>query len=239
VQTPQRIMMVALVATILVIVIGVAIAQTRKRKAVVESIRLAAESLGLGYLAKADKAFVQAWSAIKPLYKRGSAACVVFGDIDPGLRLTAFEHSYVVSTGKSAHRICHSVFAVDTPAWPTVTLERRGAAAKWFRRVLGRAEPPGAGETEAFSETWRITGDQAFAQTLLTDRVRSAIAEPQWAASWWFIGGKLALIGKHTLTEERLRTAVASLARVWDALPAELRHADPGAHEDQLTGSAT
>ncbi|MFM9956968.1 MAG: hypothetical protein ACKVZJ_02745 [Phycisphaerales bacterium] len=214
------------VGAIVAVIIASARAAAKKRA---ELVALAA-SFGLTYLPKGDKAFVKAWSIVKPLSKNGTAKHVLYGTLNSGLTLTVFEHQYAVSTGKSVHVITHSVFAVESPDWPKVSLQRRGMVAKWFLDLMGgNRDQPDDDEPEGppgFARNWAIlTDDPAFADHMLTPELRAVIDGAEKVPWWWFDGGKVTVLIGSALTAEVFRRGVELIEAACAVLPADLREA--------------
>jgi len=230
VSPPAKLLLVLCVAVgviggVVLVIVAAARAAARKRA----ELMAAADRLGLAYLPKGDKAFVKAWSVVKPLSKSGSASHVVYGTLPSGLMLTAFEHQYAVSTGKSVHVVTHAVFAVETPDWPQVTLQRRGMVSKWFLDLIGRTEldddqdadgPPGLARTRAVTPE-----DAAFADHLLSAPGRAVIDGAEKAPWWWFAGGKMTVLIGSALSPDVLDRGVALVEEAVHALPADLQQA--------------
>lgn len=210
---------------IVAIIVGVSRAQKKRR----EAMAAAARAMGLAYLARADKAFVKAWSIVKPLSKGGTASHVVYGTLPSGLELTAFEHQYAVSTGNSVHVVTHAVFACETADWPEVSLKRRGAVSKWFQDLMNRGETDLDEDGEAdtgFSRNWVVRAEDAgFAEQLLTAELRAVMDAGEKTPWWWFTGGKMAVLVAGKLDEKTLSAGVGLLESAWAALPPDLREA--------------
>lgn len=229
-KAQKIILVLTVVAVAVAFIVALSVRAAKIAKKLREAIRAGAESMGLSYLAKGDREFVKAWSAIKPLSKSGRATNVLFGVLPSGLNLTAFLHQYTVSTGKSAHVVTHSVFALDTPAWPRVEVRRRNAVAKWFRGLLGSDKPDiDAPEgASGFERDWVVDAeDPLFANQLLTVGVRDALSAGETVAAWWFVGGKLAALHAGAMKPETLGAHIELVERVWEAIDESLKWGVP------------
>lgn len=223
----------AIVVAVITTILAAVRAAARRKAALID----AAQSIGLSYLPKADKAFVKAWSVIKPLSKSGSAKHVMFGMLPSGTGVTVFEHQYAVSTGKSVHVVTHSVFAADTPDWPEVSLQRRGAVEMWFRGLFGRAEADEASEHKDgppdFHRRWRIkTEDESFADLLLGEPLCAVIDESEKAPWWWFGGGKMAVLISTPLDHDTLLRGIDLLEAARAAIDPRLLTDAIATHQD-------
>ena len=229
-KAQKIILVLTVVAVVVAFIIAISIRAAKIAKKLREAIQGVAESMGLSYLPKGDKEFVKAWAAIKPLSKSGRATNVLFGVLPSGLNLTAFLHQYTVSTGKSAHVVTHSVFAVDTPAWPKIEVRRRNAVAKWFRGLLGADKPDidAPDGASGFERDWVIDAeDPLFANQLLTAGVRDALAVGETVSAWWFVGGKLAALHGVAMKPETLAPNIELVERVWGSIGDEFKGGAP------------
>lgn len=217
---PPWIAPVLVLIVITMVAVALIIRSVRERKKRVAALREAIGGLGLEMQDKADKDFVKAWSAIKPLSKGGKAEHVLWGELRNALAFTAFQHTFVVHTGKSAHVVVHSVYAVDTPAWPTLSVTRANALSRWLTGLSAGRGLRNKAADGPFEENWKVKADnQPFADTLLTPHIRDTLASLPWCTSLWFVGGKMALIAKRRLSPEDLSSATAALEQLWEHIP--------------------
>ena len=214
----QAIVVIGCVVALL-LVFGVVIVGTRSRQQALNAkIRAGAESLGLVYEPKGERAFRDAWSAVPGLPKRGEVHHVMFGAYD-GIPVTCFRHRYVMNTGQSAAVIIHWVFSTDTPHWPEVHVQRRA----WLARVCGVRSR--VSEDEAFDRAWAIKAkSREFAADLLSSDVRAFLAHPtahisKWASPrWHFVGGKVCMVVRADIKPEHLKGALDHLVGMWTVI---------------------
>lgn len=241
-QIPPWMPATVFLALLAVVAVALVVRVKRQIQQRADDMKAAADAAGFAYEPAGDKEFVKAWAAIKPLPARGKVQNIVYGRLSDGLHLTAFEHTYVVSTGKTTHVIAHSVFAVDTPAWPKLSIERRSPISRWLRGLFtGRAAPAAQDPRDpvAFELRWVVQcGDPGFAERFLRPAVLETLDSIDWASSWWCVGGKLALIARRTMTQAGLVEGIAAIERLWRALPEEFSGHPAPLQPPEASGSA-
>lgn len=210
------------VATILLLIVLLAVyaihGMHRRTSAMRAKVQAGAESLGLVYEPKGERAFRDAWSAVPGLPKRGEVHHVMFGEY-AGLPVTCFRHRYVVSTGQSTAVIIHWVFSTDTPEWPEMHLHRRS----WLGRVFHVRS--GVSEDIAFDRAWVIrTKSREFCAGVLSERVREFLMRPtthiskRAAPRWHFVGGKACMVVRADIKPDHLGAALDHLVSMWAVL---------------------
>lgn len=137
-----------------------------------------------------------------------------------------FEHRYVVSTGKSAHTVLHTVATAPCPAaWPDVSIRARNLLhallAMLGRRPLRLDDP-------AFNARWTVAcAEPEFAVLLLTPDVQRWLLSAPRAESWYIGRGQVVCLW-HGRTDpallpslfERPRQFLALVPReLWEWLP--------------------
>ncbi len=215
----MQVLVVVVCGIAFVAILGVLIVGTRHRQRMTNAnIQGIAESLGLLYEAKGERAFRDAWSAVPGLPKRGDVNHVIFGDY-AGLPVTCFRHKYVVSTGQSTAVIVHWVFATDTPHWPAMHVHRRN----WVSKALKMRSH--VSEDAAFDRAWSIKAEsKEFCAGMLTEPVREFLARPtthitkRVSPKWHFVGGKACMVVRADIKPENLRGALDHLIGMWTAL---------------------
>jgi hypothetical protein len=218
-------MAVVVISFLLLVAVSVAVLAVMRSRSQAERrnrglVELAAD-LGLEHLDKADTEFRDAWSALPGIPRSGECRHVMFGALG-GLPVTAFRHRYVVSTGQSTQVIFHWVFSTDVPHWPATHLKPRSGLA----RLLGKRS--GVSSDPALDRAWVIKAeDRAFADTLLGPPVRSLLAEQlqgeRWVRGrrWHVLEGKLCLVNRGNLSDERVRAGFAALESMLAAIGRE------------------
>lgn len=142
------------------------------------------------------------------------------GQVD-GRPIEAIEHTYIVSTGKSAHAVTHSVIATPVPhAWPQLALTSRHIFATWWNSVTGHDFKV---ENEAFNARWIIkTNNRDFTLLFLTPEIQQFLAASPRAESWQLANGSLAMVMKKRLDARQLPPLLTRVPALRNMLPPEL-----------------
>ena len=228
-HTSLHILVAMGIAALIAIAIAAGITTQRRLRRQAAEVRELLLGMGLGFQPKGDGEFIKAWAMVKPLNKGGKATSIYFGPIaGPGgddQQFTIFEHSYVISTGKSAQTIVHSVYAVDSPHWPEVSVTRINPVVRWFKRTFsGRPAGTAPDSRPTFEELWGVLSkDAAFVARWLTPEVSAAMNQLESASAWWAVGGKLVLLVKRRMSPEDAAAAIKAVQRVYAAVPAEFK----------------
>lgn len=217
-QLPRWVIPAVIAVSIAVVAIAFAVRAARIARQRAAELKAFAERLGLSVMDKGDKAFVKAWSVIKPLKSSGKATSILYGGLPSGRGFTAFSHTYIVSTGKSAHAVTHTVAAYDCPAWPSISFQRRNAIAAAVRSMFKKPNPADTGAV--FESDWLIeSGDAGWKAAVLTPDVMTMLSTmPKAFAGLWVHEGKLVTLYSGNFTVERLEEAVAALESFMAAL---------------------
>lgn len=131
----------------------------------------------------ADRGYTVAPQPKDPAHAGAFAAAGPFQDLRTGPKgvqwsahhagtgVTILEHSYVVSTGKSAHRVVHTIAAVPCPGgWPVLSIQVGGLLGK-LADIFGARDVKV--EDPAFNKRFRIKGDSDdFSLLVLTPQVQ-------------------------------------------------------------------
>lgn len=208
---PRWVIPVVFVGFLLAIAVALAIRGAKVARQRAAELKALAERLGLAILEKGDKEFVKAWSAVKPLKSSGKATNILYGRLDSGRDLTAFSHTYVVSTGKSAHAVTHTVAAYDCPAWPAFSVQRRNALVAAVRSLFKKPDP--ADGAASFESEWVVeAADPDWKRALLTPELMGMLAaQHKTFAGLWVREGKLAVLFSGALNVESLERALAAI----------------------------
>jgi len=209
----------------LVFFVGVAAATSAEKKRREAGILGACAELGLEHTpAKAlgDRAGAFApFAHLKAL--RTGAKGLGWLARDPGGSepLVLVEHSYVVSTGKSAARISHTLAALPCPAsWPEMVLtpEHFGhrVAAAFGRRDVQLEDP-------AFNKRWFVsTDDETFAMLALGPSMQAWLLDAPKEAIFHIGEGMLVCMERKAVDGAGLRKLVELVRGFESRLPAEL-----------------
>jgi hypothetical protein len=138
-----------------------------------------------------------------------------------GVPVEVIEHVYVVSTGKSAHTVTHSVFTTPCPSsWPPLSLTPSGPLSKMWEAITG---PDLQVEDESFNRRWKIKCEsQDFALLFLSPEAQRFLAAGPAHETWHVAGGSLCWVARRKLAHQEIAATVERLARLRAMLPPEL-----------------
>ncbi|MHC5115008.1 MAG: hypothetical protein ACYTGP_11345 [Planctomycetota bacterium] len=219
----------ALVAVLVVIGVGIAIATRLLRREESRSKRTAAaeaaDAHGFEHDEDADPLLHRALLPLPGIPKSGKCSRVLRGAI-AHRPLTVFQHTYIVNTGQAVIPVHHTAYVCDAPAWPEMVISKRGLFSR-LAWTLGRRGGLRL-EHEPFNTTRRIrTGDEDFAIMLLGPEMQQFLAERPDIA--WRIGhGRLAMVYNGPLRFDSMGRSIERLQRFWDLVPPELEDAFAG-----------
>ncbi|MBC7773559.1 MAG: hypothetical protein H7210_13775 [Pyrinomonadaceae bacterium] len=131
------------------------------------------------------------------------------------------EHEYVVSTGKSAHAVQHTVASCECPTgWPVLTLTPENVLHR-IGEVLGIHDI--RVESETFNRAWRVKGaDEAFAVTLLSPAVQTWLENTSRQESWYIGHGRVCRVKQQPLKPEEIETFMRGLVELMSLIPPEM-----------------
>jgi len=136
-------------------------------------------------------------------------------------------HSYVVSTGKSAHTVFHTVASCECPiGWPVLTLTpesflHRIGEAMGFRDIhLDR---------DSFNRAWRVkSDDEGFAVTLLSPAIQTWLETNSKHESWYIGHGRICRVQRKQLLPEQYEPFMRGLLELVSMIPDEMFAWDSG-----------
>ena len=137
-----------------------------------------------------------------------------------GRRLIGFEHVHIIHTGSTAAPVYRSVFALETPPWPSLTVRRKSALGAALRRMFGSRDLQF--DLPEFNRRFRVTtNDPDFALVLLSPALqRHIMSKP--SVIWRLMNGWLVLVYPGALRFDRAEASIARLRRFAELIPPEL-----------------
>lgn len=190
-----------------------------------ESLSIIAAALGLEIVTKPAResraSLFAPFSSLSMLRTGEKGIRLHMGGGHAGRRVDLIEHSYVVSTGKSAQTVVHTAAATPCPVeWPRLSLTPRHALAKLWEAVAGQDLQL---ESSAFNDRWTIKTDNPdFAILFLSPEVQEFLADAPSHETWHIAGGSLCWVSRGQLRPAEIPRPVERLVRLRDLLPAEL-----------------
>lgn len=221
------VLIVGVVATIVVLAVA---AERRRCQAIFARLR----ALGFTVVEKTPKEDREAafapFAAISHL-RHGAKGVVWTASGSAGRwKVSAIEHRYTVSTGKSNYTVVNvCIAAVGGAPWPLLTLKSENMLNR-LGDTLGLSRDLKL-EDEAFNQRWRVLcGDEGFALAVLGPEVQRAIGDGPGTAGgkqeWWCFGGPTGLVcvGRgQRVNAESIGEMISRLEGVLAAMPAEAR----------------
>lgn len=221
-----------LVVVLFVVIIVAIVALTRradisrKQAFVTEFARLNMVGSSTPTADQKNTAFARCASVQKELHY-GSKAVQWFAEL-PDARPQIFfcEHMYVVSNGKSSHRVYRTIASAITPrAWATTSLTRENVFTK-IGKVFGLKDLDL--ENAAFNNAWRVrASDENFALALITPELQTLLADRSAmlrGERWVIASGTLCLVLNRAIKPDELASVHARLMQFINALAPELRN---------------
>ncbi len=149
----------------------------------------------------------------------GKIKSVIEGEID-GRRLIGFEHVHIIHTGSTAAPVYRSVFALETPPWPSLTVRRKSGLGAALRRMFGSRDLQF--DLPEFNRRFRVTThDPDFALVLLSPALqRHIMSKP--SVIWRLMNGWLVLVYPGALRFDRAEASIARLRKFAELIPPEL-----------------
>lgn len=185
-------------------------------------INQAALNLDLSYSKKAGKDERRTLTLPKGFEKSGEIRHLCRGDLE-GRALTIFEHQFFLNTGSAMIPILHTVYAVESPQWPVVSVTPQS----WAGRIFGRLRRQRSLQLdrEEFNRAFRVTTtDDLFAVTLLSPEMQELMLEKRRGVLWKIADGQVCLIYKGSLKAQRVGASIDRMRRFWSRVPPELEH---------------
>ncbi len=209
------------VATVLFVAIGVrAIRRVGRRKgARTSAAEMEAGRLGFAYTARGDKAFRERFAHLPEVPRGATIKHVMEGHLD-GRPAILFEATYVVSTGQAVVPIAHTIYTIESPAWPTTHIKPRNLFGRLAVK-LGR-KPRLAMENPVFNLKVKVkTDDDDFAIALLSPQMQEFMLSK--TSVWWrIVGSRVCLIYSGTLKSYRMESSLQRMRRFWELTAPEL-----------------
>lgn len=159
-----------------------------------------------------------------PLRSSGATSAVLTGAIDLGhaapSELVIFQHTYVIHTGQGSYPVIRSVYVIEAPDWPEVTIKPRNGFGRLFYR-LGRRTGLQM-ENPRFGLRFHVRcADEVFPITLLSPEVQRFMLEKP-SMTWKLGGGLVAMIYSGRLKPEKITASIDRMGRFWALVPPEL-----------------
>jgi len=178
-----------------------------------------AERLGFSYTARGDKAFRERFAHLPEVPRGTTIKHVMEGHLD-GRPALFFEATYMVSTGQMMVPIAHTIYTVESPAWPTTHIKPRNLFGRLAVK-LGR-QPRLAMENPAFNLNIKLTtDDEDFAIALLSPEMQEFMLSK--TSVWWrIVGSRVCLIYSGTLKSYRMESSLQRMRRFWELTAPEL-----------------
>jgi hypothetical protein len=180
----------------------------------------AAAQMGWNYLADAPSGFSGEWSIIPGIRSSGRVTHLMQGPLGRW-QATAFVSTFVLYTGQVNVPVSRTVFALDTPVWPTTNIMPRS----WMARLLWPLMRRKSGlilENTRFNSTFKVrSDDEDFAITLLSPEVQKYLLTKSTVR--WYMGyGRLCLICPGTMQPENVVASAERLERMMALIPPEM-----------------
>ena len=177
--------------------------------------------LGLTYTARGDKAFRQRFAGLPQVPRGATIKHVMAGHLD-GRPAVFFEASYMVSTGQVMVPVAHTIYTVESPAWPATHIKRRNPFGRLAVR-LGR-QPRLAMENPAFNLYFKVkTDNDDFAIALLSPEMQEFMLT-KTTVSWRIVANRVCLIYSGTFKSNRMESSLQRMRRFWELIAPELEN---------------
>jgi len=175
--------------------------------------------LGFAYTARGDKAFRERFAHLPEVPRSATVKHVMAGDLD-GRPALFFEATYMVFTGQMVVPIAHTIYTVESPAWPTTHVKPRNLFGRLAVK-LGR-QPRLAMENPAFNLNIKLTtDDDDFAIALLSPEMQEFMLTKS-SATWRLVANRVCLIYAGTLKSARMESSLQRMLRFWELIAPEL-----------------
>jgi len=179
----------------------------------------AARRLGLRYEAKGDADLTERFEPLPRIPRSGSIRHVLTGEL-AGREMTAFQHTYMVHTGQAPITVHHTVYTIEAPPWPRLTVSPRNLLMKVLRRLRIGGGP--ALDIEAFNAAFKVSSrDMDFALTLLSPELQTFMLENR-SIVWEIHPGLVAMIYGGRLRPDRMEESLSRLERFFSHVPPEM-----------------
>jgi len=186
-----------------------------------------AERLGFEYEAKESRAFNASWDFLPEVKRGGGSRHVMRRRVESGQSLVIFEHTYVMNTGQVVIPVPHVVYALETPAWPRLSVTPRGFFGRLMLR-LGRTSGSLLLDEDRFNKAFVTrTVDEPFAASLLTPDLQQFLLTNPRGVAWRFDRGWACLIYDGKLRADRIERSLERLSDFWRRVPDQLREWEP------------
>lgn len=225
-QWYQIVMGVVVAASIIPGLVMLIIYSSRRRKQLAaamsqEYARLGFTSIGVPAKGSRDALFRN--FAHLPFLKHGSKgiSSAASGVLDQ-TPIELIVHTYIVSTGKSAHTVHHTVASCGCPpGWPTMTMTPEHALHK-IAGMLGYTDI--RVESEAFNRAWHVkSDDEAFAVTLLSPALQAWMESNSRNESWHIGHGRVCRVRRAVLVPEAIEPFLGGLLELVRLIPPEMQ----------------
>ncbi|RMH27492.1 MAG: hypothetical protein D6693_05265 [Planctomycetota bacterium] len=201
-------LIIVIVAITAVILGRVALRRRAAHRSGEEARDPAAALAGLTPIDKPEKPLRERFGHLPEVRKHGSIKRAYRGE-RLGREVFAFEHSHVIHTGNAAIPVFKTIYAMQAPDWPRVSVTPRGTIGRLVGALFGRRGLEL--DLPEFNRRFTVRAeDEDFAVVLLSrDIQRHILAKP--GVTWRVGRGWLCLIYNGRL---RLPRAAASLDRL-------------------------
>ncbi len=217
----KLLILAGLVATVLLTAVGI-VAMRRAgsgRRPRTSGAEQEARRRGFVYTARGDKQFRARFAHLGEVPRGATIKHVMAGHLD-GRPAVFFEATYMVSTGQMVVPVAHTIYTVESPAWPATHVTPRNLF--WRLAVkLGR-QPRLAMENPAFNLRFKLkTDDDDFAIALLSPEMQEFMLT-KTTARWRIVGSRVCLIYAGTLKSSRMESSLQRMRGFWELVAPEL-----------------
>lgn len=178
-----------------------------------------AAQFGLAYQKKAPLAAASSHAHLPEIKRRGGLRHVMRGEFEKR-PFIAFQHTYQIFTGQGTAPVSHTVYSVQAPLWPRLSIERRHMIGRLYLKFTSKE--PMVLEEPAFIRRFKvITANEDFALTVLHPEMQRFLLSKTTVA--WHIGrGLLSLVYPGPMKVKRIGQSLDRLGTFLSLLPDEL-----------------
>jgi hypothetical protein len=218
---PQIWIGLAMTAGTMVLLVLIGVARARRGAGSRGSARAAeaAEHLGLSYEPEADKQFRNRFRDLPEVPGNSRIKHVLQGELE-GRALVIFESTYLIYTGQAAVPVANTVYAVESPGWPSTHITPRGVLSRLFARA--NVTTGLKLENPEFNARFAIkTDNEDFVIALLGPEMQ-AFMLAKTRVRWRIGEGRVCLTYSGTLKPDRISASLDRLRSFWSWVPREL-----------------